>query len=157
MRSFIKDNPRSWAGLIPFACFSYNSSVNSSTGFSPFELVYGCKPNIHHSNSPLYTYDDYVSNLKIILDKTRAIAKANILDAKNRQKKIHDKKITNIELKNGDYVFMKNPPSGEGRKLQKKYKGPFLVKKILNEQNILIVENGREKVVHKNLVSKYNL
>lgn len=156
LRNFIEDDPQSWENLLPFAVFSYNTAINSSTGFMPYELVYGKKPNLAQTRRALYTFDDYVSNLRLILDRTRAIAKENLIAAKEKQKRSYDKKLVNFELKAGDFVFMKNNSAVGPKKFQQKFKGPFLVKKILNDENILIVEKNKEKVVHKNLLTKYN-
>jgi hypothetical protein len=34
-----------WAEHLPLAEFAFNSSVCSSTGFSPFEVAYGSRPS----------------------------------------------------------------------------------------------------------------
>src|SRR5262249_27026006 len=44
LRSLIGNNIKTWEEILPFAEFAYNRSVHSSTGFSPFELVYGFNP-----------------------------------------------------------------------------------------------------------------
>nr|GEX46758.1 syntaxin-31 isoform X2 [Tanacetum cinerariifolium] len=44
LRCFAGDQPRKWYEWIPWAEFSYNTSVHSSTKMSPFEAVYGIPP-----------------------------------------------------------------------------------------------------------------
>ena len=41
LRHFVSYTGKDWEVLLPFAEFSYNSSISSSTGFSPHEIIYG--------------------------------------------------------------------------------------------------------------------
>ncbi|KZV58553.1 hypothetical protein F511_23683 [Dorcoceras hygrometricum] len=44
LRSIISKNLKSWEECLAFVEFAYNRSVHSTTGFSPFEIVYGFNP-----------------------------------------------------------------------------------------------------------------
>lgn len=44
LRCFAGDQPRKWFELLPWAEFSYNTSILSSTKMTPFEAVYGIPP-----------------------------------------------------------------------------------------------------------------
>ena len=46
MRSIYREKPRLWVQALPQAEFAYNSSINSSTGMSPFSIIYRKVP--HH-------------------------------------------------------------------------------------------------------------
>ena len=46
MRCLVTNHQTSWDLLLPQAKFAYNSSVNLSTGLSPFEVVTGAKPRV---------------------------------------------------------------------------------------------------------------
>ena len=41
LRKFVDDNVRDWDKYIPFILFAYREVPSSSTGYSPFELLYG--------------------------------------------------------------------------------------------------------------------
>jgi hypothetical protein len=43
----IQKDLKSWEEFLPFVEFAYNRTVHSTTGFSPFEIVYGFNPLIH--------------------------------------------------------------------------------------------------------------
>lgn len=42
--SFVHDRPSQWLKFLPLAEWSYNTSMHSSTGISPFEATYGKPP-----------------------------------------------------------------------------------------------------------------
>lgn len=44
LRAFVQDKLATWKTLLPWAEWCYNSSVHSSTGISPFEVIYGRAP-----------------------------------------------------------------------------------------------------------------
>lgn len=54
LRAFVHDRPRQWFNYLSLAEWSYNSSVHSGTGFSPFEVMFGKPP----PTLPLYAAGD---------------------------------------------------------------------------------------------------
>ncbi|KAF0749587.1 Uncharacterized protein FWK35_00035164 [Aphis craccivora] len=67
LRSFV-DKDSNWDKLLCYATFCYNTTVHTSTDFTPYELVFGTKPNIpsafNKDPEPQYNYDNYVFDLK---------------------------------------------------------------------------------------------
>jgi hypothetical protein len=40
----VTEHHSQWDNILPYAKFSYNDSINRSTGQSPFQIVYGMQP-----------------------------------------------------------------------------------------------------------------
>ena len=44
LRAVVGKNLKTWENCLPFIEFAYKLTIHSSTGFSPFEIVYGFNP-----------------------------------------------------------------------------------------------------------------
>lgn len=87
LRCFIADQPKSWPQWIPWAEFWYNTTYHSSTGSTPFELVYGRAPpalicfmpgeiRVEAVRRELLDRDEVLRQLKYHLQKPQARMKA---------------------------------------------------------------------------------
>lgn len=72
LRAFVIDYPTRWVQTLPWAEYWYNTSVHSSTGFSPFQVVYKRPPPplLEHSSddTPIDSLD------KALLDRDTLLA-----------------------------------------------------------------------------------
>lgn len=88
LKYFVKIDNSDLDDLLDFAMFTYNTTVHSSSKFTPFELVFGVKPNLPSSITKVpefkYTYDDYIDNLTLKLRKSREIARENLIKSKEK-------------------------------------------------------------------------
>ena len=75
MRCFAGDQPRKWLEWIPWAEFSYNTSIHSSTKMTPFEAVYGIPPpsilTYVPGTSRIQAVDEYLCGRDTILSVLR--------------------------------------------------------------------------------------
>ena len=96
-----------WEKLVPFATFTYNTSVHSANNFTPFELVYGRVarfPLKITSHEKLVTYNIYLRDLIIRLNEMHTLAGKNIIDSKQRCKRQQDRKCRSFEPQVREYV-----------------------------------------------------
>jgi hypothetical protein len=93
----IQKNLKNWEDCLPFIEFAYNYSVHSTTGFSPFEIVYGFN-HLTPTNLILFYVDE-----SVILDGNR---KALVV------KTLHESVRQQIEKRNCVYATKAN----KGRK-----------------------------------------
>lgn len=153
LKIFTQENRDSWDEWIPFALFTYNTSVHSSTKYSPHYLVYGVEANIptnlKQNPNPIYNYENYSLILKNRLRTAHEIAKKNILVRKRDNKHLFDQTNKNpINFQIGDYILIIN--ENKEHKFDENYKGPFKIIDIPSEENCLVQLPKRRKLFHKN-------
>lgn len=159
LRSFAAKDQLNWDDYIPFAMFAYNSSKHTSTGYQPFELVFGRQVTIPSTLSkptePQYNYDDYQFELKRKIQETQEIAKHRLINNKEKAKERYDEKVHSVPLEVGDKVYLENKASRN--KLTPKWTGPFEILEIApNNVNIVLMHKGKRKTVHRNLLKRHN-
>jgi transposase InsO family protein len=68
LRHYIKEDQSNWDEWVPYAVHVYNISTHTSTGYTPFEFIYGFKATmtsaLKENPSVQYNYDDFVTELK---------------------------------------------------------------------------------------------
>ena len=133
LRHYINEDQRDWDDWIPYATHVYNVTTHRSTGYTPFELLFGHRARIPTSlvetPTPAYNYDDYVSELKGRMQTAHAIARDRLTESKTRSKEDYDRKVVQIALQVGDRVllFDESVRRGRSRKLSAQWIGPYTV------------------------------
>lgn len=160
LRQFVGEKPRIWDQLIPYFTFEYNTTLNSSTNFTPFELLYGRQAriptSIYNKNNSETNYFDYCNEMKSIFQSLHSKAKENLIISKEKRKRIYDTKSNEWKPMWGDLVLVQANPTGVGQKLQNIWRGPYTVLDIPSEQTA-IIQNGRKiEKIHVNRLKKYN-
>jgi len=110
LRHYVGADQTNWNQWIAFATYVYNTTQHSTTGFTPFELLFG-NPSILPSAlkgppQPQYNYDDYVSKLKGWLQTVHQQAHKNLTVSKGKSKGQYDKTAKTLKLQVGDKVLL---------------------------------------------------
>lgn len=157
LRIHVEENSESWSTWLPFWCFAYNTTVHTSTKFTPFELVYGktCNlpSNLAKTIEPLYNYDSYPLELKYRLQVSLSEARQNLIKSKLERKLKYDEHIRPTKYKKGDNILIK---SETGNKLTNLYTGPYKVIQDLSP-NVEVNINGKSDIIHKNRTKLYHV
>ncbi len=152
---------KEWDLLLPLALVAYNSSPHSTTKQSPYELMFGRRPNMP-SESPIaltpsaYVEDDPIHKLHVRLKRAWIAAKVWSEEMQQKYKVAYDKnKVYEFDFVVGDKVwrFDKGKKAGKFTKLAKCYTGPYMVTKV-HPPTLTIDENGEDRIVHGQQVSK---
>ena len=110
LRCFAGDQPRKWVEWIPWAEFSYNTSIHSATKMTSFEAVYGILPphllTYVPGTSRVQAVDEYLRDRDTILYELRH----NLSLARQRMKSQADLKRREVSFEVGDYVYLKLQP-----------------------------------------------
>lgn len=162
LKHYINQNQNNWDEYVNLAMFTYNTHVHKSTGYTPYELIFGHKAYIPNSlTSPpqfRYSYEDYYSNLQLKFNKSYEIARENLIKSKEKSKAYYDRNTNEIQYKIGDFVYIQNKQvkSGLNKKLSPNYKGPYKIVEVY-ENNTVKVELKPNKLVtyHPNLLKPF--
>ncbi|PNX87538.1 hypothetical protein L195_g043629 [Trifolium pratense] len=140
LRCFVHDQPRKWGSFLHWAEWHYNTAVHTSTGFSPFQVVYGRAPPALVDYVPGSTALQAVEATLVERDEILQILKQKLLKAQETMKEIADQKRIPHKFKEGDLVFVKLRPyrqnSVAGRrihKLSKRFYGPYKITQAIGE------------------------
>ncbi|XP_059070731.1 uncharacterized protein LOC131860352 [Cryptomeria japonica] len=98
--------------VLPQAEFSYNDSVNRTTGKSPFEIVYGLHPcsvcelrDLRILEGKSGHAEDFTQSMKEVHEKVQK----TLIDAMQRIKAKEDERRKDIQFAVGDMVMFKGP------------------------------------------------
>ena len=151
----------SWDNWIDFAMLSYNTTPHTVTQFTPYELVFGRKPNLPSlltsTNEPIYTYEDYVTELKLKLSHAFDRAHKHIIDYKERNKNYYDKHARSESYEIGDQVLLQKETFSEdkSKKLQPRYEGPYEILEVQNPNCTIRYKRYKKLKVHFNRIKHY--
>ena len=122
---------KDWDKMIPYVLFAYREVPQSSTGFSPFELLYGREVRgpldviketwVAKSNSN----DSVISHILAMRDKMDLMTKVvhdSLEEAQMKQKTWYDRNARDRTLQEGDMVLVQLPTSSH--KLSAQWQGP---------------------------------
>lgn len=158
-----------WDAHLPQVVMAYNSSVQESTGFSPYQMLYGCNMPLPIDNRfGLWPEDNACAvqpgarylQLKESFRKIHAKARLNLTAARRRQKTVYDRKVNETIFQPGDAVWLFHPATRKNRKLHKPWRGPYKVLEVLKPSNYRIRfwgrDSGKTLVVHHNRLKRCN-
>ncbi|XP_065416479.1 uncharacterized protein LOC135974099 [Chrysemys picta bellii] len=138
LRKFPAEDLRHWDQFLPPLLLAIREVPQTSTKFSPFELLYGRRPRglldlmretWEQSASPAQGLLKYVIQLQEYLAQAGALARENLKTAQERQKRTYDQGAQVREFQPGDRVLLLLPSSES--KLLARWQGPYdVVRKV---------------------------
>ncbi|KAK3746423.1 hypothetical protein QZH41_012761 [Actinostola sp. cb2023] len=164
VKRMCQERPKDWDRYLPAVLFAYREVPQASTGFAPFELLYG-----RTVRGPMQALKElwvgsqepeernayqYVLELRQKLEDTCKIARESLYQAQGKYKHYYDKKTTHRSFVVGDLVLLLLPT--EHNKLTLQWKGPYKVSRVLNRMDYEVDKDGKFKVYHANLLKRYH-
>ena len=164
LRKMCEEQPKDWDRYLPAVLFAYREVPQASTGFSPFELLYG-----RTVRGPLKilkelwageaegreeesTYQ-YVLDLRNRLEHTCKLARESLSQSQEVYKHHFDKKARPRKFVTGQQVLVLRPT--DTNKLLLRWKGPYRVSSVVNDNDYRIQMGQKEKIFHANLLKLY--
>ncbi|XP_065426955.1 uncharacterized protein LOC135976185 [Chrysemys picta bellii] len=164
---YAKKRGQSWDELLPFLLYAYREVPQESTGFSPFDLLYGRKVR-----GPLDLIRDtwegcntvreepvteYVQRFRRELKDMMEIVQNNLQSSQAKQKAWYDKNTCKRTFDVGDLVMVLGP--AKKFKMQNSWEGPFEVVEVANEDTYKVkkpLDDAVPQLVHVNRLKAYH-
>ena len=141
-----------WDVYLPSIVYAYNTSVHSTTKFTPYELAFGRRPKSPFDSvsptinlPPLHSFYPYLQRTRRLLT---AQARENILKHQSRWQQRYNQNRRDISYQIGDLVYVQ---ISTGRaKLDARRMGPYTIIDTSGQQNYLVQDNltGRTDWCH---------
>jgi len=127
LRCYCNENQLDWDQRLGWSLFLYNTTVHESTGYSPYQVIFGSDPR-----SPL-NQDGRANQPTKTRDDIRAQVRERIRMAQADQKKYYDRHRSEPKLQIGQFVAVKRhtAPPGLRRKLCPKCSGPYIILRLI--------------------------
>lgn len=156
-------HPFDWEQHIRKVCMAYNASIQSSTGFSPFYLMFGRQARLPidlvYGTGKQEVEDqsigEYAASLKERMSTAFALVRKNVSKHHVHQKELYDQKVHGKPFSAGEWVWLYSPvvTRGSSRKLNCPWKGPYTVLKRISDATYRVQHLQRRKdrkIVHFN-------
>ena len=130
-----KDHPSTWDTFLPKICMAYNTSVQASTGYTPFYLMFGNEArlpvNIMFGPTPAdaTSPNEHAAQLQVSIRQAFQAVQENMATAHKRQKEHYDRHVHGKAFQPNDLVWLliTAVPLGHPRKLHCPRTGPYRV------------------------------
>ena len=154
LRTYI-DKEEDWEKHLQLLLFCYRTTTHSSTGLSPYEVLFGFNPPFPFQVTPALPStvipepSEYSEHLKSKLLQIREMVEASIVESAEHQRQFYHGSETHRKLTVGQEVLLNNPTRG---KLGPKWTGPWTVTGLKGSLTVSLKMGVSERSVHINRV-----
>ena len=164
LKRLCQDQPKQWHRLINPVLFAYREVPQESTGFSPFQLLYGRSVRgpgtilkelwTKEVNIPeVKSSYEYVTELRERLEDSLKLAQEELEKSQKRYKRHYDRKAKPRRLAVGDRVLILLPT--DSNKLLMQWRGPYTVESRVGANDYRVKMGSKTKTYHVNMLKKY--
>ncbi len=166
IRKFVHEDAKNWDKWLEPLLFAVREVPQASTGFSPFELLYGRQPRgvldvlretWEEGPSESKNEIQHVLDLRTKLHTLGQLSMENLLQAQDKQSRLYNRGARLRNFTPGDKVLVLLPTSSS--KLLAKWQGSFEVTRQVGDLNYEVVRtdrSGARQIYHLNLLKKWN-
>ena len=119
LRAYVR-HASDWEEFLPLVMFAYWTSVHTTTGASPSNLMFGCSAHTPACHAPAYDASSYPEQLCCKLSKLYDFVETHMIDATRHQQQSYNRHVQQRSFKLGDTVWLDIPTAG---KLDPKWQG----------------------------------
>jgi len=137
LRSYVSSQ-NDWEKYLPYVLYAYRTSCHSTTGVSPYPLLYGRDPPTYQpTKQVVYDSLSYPAQIQARLAELQDFVHTNIAQATGNQKSAYDQHTCIPFFKKGDSVWLSIPTA---RKLDPQWEGKWVAKSVKSPVNIEICD-----------------
>jgi hypothetical protein len=152
---YTNEYPDDWDEHLNYCIWAYRTSVNDTTKFSPFYLMYGRDPlfpidAMLESEETYRSSEEYVSEIIRKINVAKEMVKNKVMQIKQKRDETNSQ-LNRIQTFNvGEYVMLYNPRTKKGvsSKLSHKWKGPYSIVARTSPVNYIIKNVETKKTDH---------
>ncbi|XP_040209167.1 uncharacterized protein LOC120940401 [Rana temporaria] len=165
--TFVHSQGKDWERYLPHLLFAYREVPQESTGFSPFELLYGRRVRgpldlIRETwegkiADPEVSVVDYVLKFRDKMETLVGIVRENMTKAQTNQKQWYDRNARERTFNVGQQVYALLPL--RKNKLQAAWEGPYTITQRLNDVTYLVrlgEGSRRQRAIHVNMLKAHH-
>ncbi|GBM61394.1 Retrovirus-related Pol polyprotein from transposon 17.6 [Araneus ventricosus] len=168
LHHIIREDPRNWDHQIPFLLFAYREVPNTTTGVSPFRLMYGREARgplailksswageVHLPTNVTPSAVDYLQEMKIKMEKAAEKASLVAADKQKSYSEYFNKRSSVRAFNIGEQVVLLIPDSSN--KLYARWTGPGEIVEHHPPHSYKVrLADGTVRHVHANKIRKYH-
>ena len=165
LRKFVNRSQKDWDEYLPYLLFAYREVPQETTGFSPFDLLYGrcvrgpldvLKEDWTGDRGTAVPVATYVVEMRERLAEMAQLVAKHTAIRQQKQKQHYDKNAKSRSFKVGDQVLVLLPTAANRLKLH--WTGPYKITKQVGRVDYEVEMPGRRqerKIYHVNLMKKW--
>ncbi|XP_068097047.1 uncharacterized protein [Hyperolius riggenbachi] len=162
LKRVVQKDGKDWDCLIPAVMFAVREVPQASTGFSPFELVYGRRPRglldlvketWESESSPHISVVEHISQMQERIAKVMPLVKEHLMAAQEAQRRVYNRSAKVRQFQIGDRVAVLIPTVES--KFLARWQGPFEIIEKIGDVNYKVHQPGKRKpfqLYHVNLL-----
>jgi hypothetical protein len=135
LAKFTSSDQHDWDLHLPAVTWAYNTSEHASTGFSPYEILFGTAPvslldaALQPPRHAAASFAEHTQRLQQRLVQVHDLVQQHLASARNQHAAAYDRRHRDAGFEPGDLVYLHTPQprAGASRKLQSLWTGPWTI------------------------------
>ncbi|XP_077959398.1 retrovirus-related Pol polyprotein from transposon 297 [Gasterosteus aculeatus] len=165
LRRVADEDKRDWDLMLPYVLFGIREVPQASTGFTPFEHLFGRQPRglldvakeaWEHQPAPHRSVVEHVKEMREKIDRVMPLVREHLVKAQQAQQRYYNRAAQPREFQPGDRVMVLVPNSA--CKFLASWQGPYTVIEKVGPVTYRVRQPGRrrtEQLYHINLLKKW--
>ncbi|XP_058614187.1 LOW QUALITY PROTEIN: uncharacterized protein LOC131528813 [Onychostoma macrolepis] len=165
LRRVAAEDKRDWDRMLPYVLFGIREVPQASTGFTPFELLFGRQPRglldiareaWEQQPAAFRSTIEHVRDMRERIDRVMPLVREHLTKAQQAQQRLYNRAAQPREFQPGDHVMVLIPTAA--CKFLATWQGPYTVTERIGPVTYRVRQPGRrreEQLYHVNLLKRW--